>query len=97
MILDFGTDAQFARLVGEVRSSQYRDPRRYDDLWRNIIWSDNARERAVLDILLNDNRVYQPNLRYSDIARGAEPASKNEKIKPDPPTVLDGGTIVQTA
>jgi hypothetical protein len=70
VIRDFGTDEQFARLLGEIRSSQYHDQRRYDELWRNIIWSDNDRERAVLEILLKDNRMYQPHERYSDIARG---------------------------
>jgi len=70
VIRDFGTDAQYARLLAEIRSSQYRDQRRYDELWENIIWSENDRERAVLNILLKDNRMSQANMRYSDIARG---------------------------
>ena len=70
VIRDFGTDEQFGRLLGEVRRTQYSDQRRYDELWRSIIWSDNDRERAVLEVLLKDDRIYQPNMRYSDIARG---------------------------
>jgi len=70
VIRDFGTAGQFDRLVGEIRRSQYRDRRRYDELWRNIVWSDNDRKRAVLEILLKDDRIYQENQRYSDIARG---------------------------
>ena len=70
MIRDFGTDQEFNRVVAEIRAAQYRDRPRYDELWRNIIWSENDRERAVLEILLKDDRIYQANLRYSDIARG---------------------------
>jgi hypothetical protein len=70
VIRDFGSDDQFGRLLGEIRDSQYRDSHRYDELWRNLIWSDNPRERAVLDILLKDDRTYQENMRYSDLARG---------------------------
>jgi len=70
VIRDFGSDEQFGRFVGQIRDSQYRDRHRYDELWRNTIWSDNDRERVVLDILLKDDRIYQPNMRYSDIARG---------------------------
>lgn len=44
-------------------------PKRYDELWRNTIWLDNDRERAVLEILLADQRMYDANQRYSDIAR----------------------------
>jgi hypothetical protein len=69
VIRDFGTDEQFDRLLGEILRSQYHDQHRYDELWRNIIWSDSGRERAVLEILLKDNRTYQTG-RYSDIARG---------------------------
>src|ERR1035438_7104111 len=60
LIRDFGTDEQFGRFLGQIRDSQYRDRQRYDELWRNTIWSDNDRERAVLDILLKDDRLYQP-------------------------------------
>jgi hypothetical protein len=70
VIRDFGTDEEFGRLVGEIRDSQYHDKRRYDELWNSTIWSDNNRERAVLDILLKDQRIYESNTRYSDIARG---------------------------
>jgi hypothetical protein len=70
LIRDFGTDEQFGRFLGQIRDSQYRHRRRYDELWRNTIWSDNDRERAVLEILLKDDRIYQPNMRYSDVARG---------------------------
>ena len=70
MIRDFGTDEQFGRLLGEIRSSQYRDQHRYDELWRNILWSNSDRERDVLEILLKDTRMYQADARYSDIARG---------------------------
>jgi len=44
--------------------------KKYDELWRNTIWSDNERERAVLDILLADQRMYDASFRYSDVARG---------------------------
>ena len=70
VIRDFGTDQEFNRVVAEIRAAQYSDRPRYDELWRNIIWSENDRERAVLEILLKDDRIYQANLRYSDIARG---------------------------
>ena len=70
VIRDFGSDQQYSRLIAEIRKTQYSDRRRYDELWRNVIWTDNARERVVLDILLRDDRVYQGTLRYSDVARG---------------------------
>jgi hypothetical protein len=70
IIRDFGSDAQFGQLAGETRRSQYNDRQRYDRLWRDVIWSENDRERAVLEILLKDDRWYQPDMRYSDIARG---------------------------
>lgn len=70
VIRDFGTDAQFKRFLGDIKRYQYRDQRRYDELWRNTIWSDNERERGVLDILLADQRMYDSSQRYSDVARG---------------------------
>jgi hypothetical protein len=70
VIRDFGTDEQFDRLAAEIRDSQYRNRDRYDALWRNILWSDNQRERAVLAILLKDDRIYQGQMRYSEVARG---------------------------
>jgi len=52
------------------RRYHYQDQKKYDELWRNAIWSDNERERAVLDILLADQRMYDSSFRYSDVARG---------------------------
>jgi hypothetical protein len=69
LIRDFGTEGQFSQLLGAIRKYQYEDPKRYDELWRNTIWSDNARERAVLEILLADQRMYDASQRYGDIAR----------------------------
>ena len=69
VIRDFGTDEQFSRFISEIRKSQYRDRHHYDELWRNTIWSDSKRERAVLEILLADQRIFTGNQRYSDIAR----------------------------
>jgi hypothetical protein len=70
VIRDFGTDEQFSRLVAVVRGSQYEDRHRYDLLWSSTIWSDNARERMILDLMLADQRIYQADRTYSDIARG---------------------------
>jgi len=70
VIRDFGNDEQFGRLLALIQNSQYRDQGRYEELWRNLIWSDNPRERAVLDILLKDDRMSQANMPYSEIARG---------------------------
>jgi hypothetical protein len=70
VIRDFGADEQFSRLVAAVRRSQYEDRHRYDLLWSSTIWSDNARERKVLDLMLDDQRVDESNQKYSDIARG---------------------------
>ena len=70
VIRDFGTDAQFKEFLGDVKRCQYQDQKHYDELWRNTIWSDNERERAVLEILLADQRMYGSSLRYSDVARG---------------------------
>jgi hypothetical protein len=69
VIRDFGTDQQFGRLLEEIQRSQYRDQRRYDKLWGNILYSDSSRERAVLEILLQDDRIAFERVRYSDIAR----------------------------
>ena len=69
VIRDFGTDAQFKEFLRDIRRYQYQDQKHYDELWRNTIWSDNERERAVLDILLADQRMYDSPLRYSDVAR----------------------------
>jgi hypothetical protein len=70
VIRDFGTDAQFDQLVSAIRKYQFSKPKRYDELWRNTIWSDNKRVLVVLEILLSDQRMYDKSLRYSDIARG---------------------------
>jgi hypothetical protein len=70
VIRDFGTDAHFKEFVSDIRRYQYQDQKHYDELWRSTIWSDNEREHAVLDILLADQRTYEPSLRYSDVARG---------------------------
>jgi len=70
VIRDFGTDNQYKRFLGDIRTYQYQNQEWYDELWRNTIWSDNERERKVLDILLADERMYDSGLRYSDIARG---------------------------
>jgi hypothetical protein len=70
VIRDFGTDAQFKEFLDVIRRYQYQDQKKYDELWRNTIWSDNERERGVLDILLADQRTYDSSFRYSDVARG---------------------------
>ena len=70
VIRDFGTDAQFDQLVSAIRKYQFSKPKRYDELWRYTISSDNKRELVVLEILLSDQRMYDKSLRYSDIARG---------------------------
>jgi hypothetical protein len=70
VIRDFGADAQFKEFVRSIKRFQYQDQKHYDELWRNTIWSDNERERAVLDILLADQRMYDSAQRYSDVARG---------------------------
>ena len=62
--------AQFKEFLGDIRRYQYQDQKQYDELWRNTIWSDNERERAVLDILLADQRMYDSSQRYSDVAPG---------------------------
>ena len=70
VIRDFGTDEQFKEFLSDIRRYQYQDQKHYDELWRYTIWSDNERERAVLDILLADQRLYDSSQRYSDVARG---------------------------
>jgi len=70
VIRDFGTEAQFGQLVSAIRKYQFNEPKWYDELWRNTIWSDNNRELVVLEILLSDQRKYDKSQRYSDIARG---------------------------
>ena len=70
IVRDFGSDRQFGRLIAAIKRYQYQDRQHYNELWRNTIWSDNDRERAVLEILLADKRIYEKGRRYSDIARG---------------------------
>jgi hypothetical protein len=70
VVRDFGNNEQFRHLVRIVQKYQFQDQAHYDELWRNTIWSDNDRERAVLEILLADQRVDASGQRYSDIARG---------------------------
>jgi hypothetical protein len=70
VIRDFGTDEQYKRFLGDIKRFQYQDKKRYDELWRNTIWSDNERERAVLDILFADQRALDSGLRYRDVAKG---------------------------
>lgn len=70
VLRDFGTDEQFRELVKVIKKYQYLDRARYDELWRDTIWSDNNRERAVLEILLADQRFHRSGQRYSDIAQG---------------------------
>jgi len=69
VLRDFGDDAQFNQLVGAIKEYQYRDKKRFDELWRDTLWSDNLRERDVLEILLADKRMYDSDQRYSDMAR----------------------------
>ena len=69
IVRDFGSDKQFSRLLAAIRRYQYQETQHYNELWRDTIWSDNGRERAVLEILLADQRIYEPYLRYSDVAR----------------------------
>jgi len=68
VIRDFSTDKQYAEFITDIKGYQYRDQKRYDELWRNTIWSDNERERAVLDILRADQRADSSGIRYRDIA-----------------------------
>ncbi len=69
VLRDFGTDEQFRELVNVIKKFQYVDRARYDELWRDTIWSDNHRECAVLKVLLADHRIYYPGKQYSDVAR----------------------------
>jgi hypothetical protein len=68
VLRDFGNDTEFNKLVGAIRKYQYRDQKRFDELWRDTLWSDNVRERDVLEILLADQRMYDSGQRYSDVA-----------------------------
>jgi hypothetical protein len=70
VVRDFGSDQQFSQLLDTIKKYQYRDRRLYDSLWSATIWSDNPRERKVLEILSEDQRAGANGLRYSDIARG---------------------------
>jgi hypothetical protein len=69
ILRDFGNDAEFKKLVGAIREYQYRDQKRFDELWRDTLGSDNVRERDVLEILLADQRMYDSGQRYSDMAK----------------------------
>jgi hypothetical protein len=69
VLRDFGDAAQFNHLVSAIKEYQYRDKKCFDELWRDTIWSDNLRERDVLEILLADQRMYDSGQRYSDLAR----------------------------
>jgi hypothetical protein len=68
VLRDFGSDDQFRQFLGLMRKYEYSDTHHFDDLWRNSIWSDNVRERAVLDILLADHRSYANGQSYIQIA-----------------------------
>lgn len=68
-VRDFGDDAEFNQLVGAIKQYEYRDQKRFDELWRDTPWSDNVRERDVLEILLADQRMYDSGQRCGDIAR----------------------------
>ena len=68
VVRDFGNDEQLHQLVRVVQKYQYEDRTHYDELWRDTVFSDNDRERAVLEILLADQRMYESGRRYSDIA-----------------------------
>jgi hypothetical protein len=71
VVRDFGSDAEFSRLVGDIKRYQYQDTKHYDELWTAVLWSNNKREVAVLDVLLTDERTYGAGgHRYSEIARG---------------------------
>jgi hypothetical protein len=69
ILRDYGTDQQFGRVIAEIRASQYRDQPLYDELWNNLIWSGNDRVRAVLQIMLQDHRIFGTLQPYSEIAR----------------------------
>jgi hypothetical protein len=69
VVRDFGSDEQFRHFVRVLRKYQFQDQAHYDELWRDTVWSDNDRERVVLEILLADERVDASGQRYSDIAR----------------------------
>lgn len=70
ILRDFGNPIEFNQLVGAIKEYQYRDQERFDELWRDTVWSDNLRERDVLEILLADQRMYASGQRYSDVAKG---------------------------
>jgi len=69
VLRDFGDGAQFNQLVRAIKEYQYRDKKRFDELWRDTLWSNNLRERDVLEILLADERMYESGQRYSDMAK----------------------------
>ncbi len=69
VLRDFGSDDQFRKLLGLMRKYEYTDTRHFDDLWRNTLWSDNAREKAVIEILLADHRNDSNGQNYIQIAQ----------------------------
>jgi hypothetical protein len=71
VVRDYGSDAEFSRLVADIKRYQYQDTKHYDELWTAVLWSNNKREVAVLDVLSTDERTYGAGgYRYSEIARG---------------------------
>jgi hypothetical protein len=68
LVRDYGTDAQFHRLVAAIRRYQHEDLQRYQVLFGYSLYSGKSpREQDIAAVLLEDKRPFTSELRYCDL------------------------------
>jgi hypothetical protein len=68
LVRDYGTDAQFHRLLAAIRRYQHEDLQQYQTLFGYTLYSGKTpREQEIAGVLLEDKRPFGNEIRYCDL------------------------------
>jgi hypothetical protein len=72
LLVRYGSDTQFEKLLGALNAAKLHDRERYMQLWQVAYGEEGPRILRMIGVLLADERPYAPGstMRYCDIAGG---------------------------
>ncbi len=68
LILNYGSENDFAFLLNELRQAQEADHQRYANIWTSFSGTTNRRVVEVCKILIDDEGTFYTNVRFCDSA-----------------------------
>lgn len=82
IVRDFGSEADFGRLLAAVRAARTANQARYQVLWSASGYSEGTRSARIAAVLIDDTRIMHGDTRYCDVAAGAVLAFAKERFHP---------------